>query len=192
MSKWIRSSSELSLVALLIALGVAGRLYPYHPANFTPIAACALFAGYMLRSRALALCVPVIAYAISNHFEEAIDWRVTLAIGAGLSFPVLLSSFLRGREANAMLMMRVAGCAIVSSLVFFVISNLAVWLFSPLYTMDFNGLTRCFTNAIPFLRNTLAGDLIYSAVLFGSFAAISLGMRSVRGKLAFAHVPSQH
>jgi hypothetical protein len=40
------SFNYLLILAMLIALGVAGRLLP-HPPNFTPMAAIALFAGFL-------------------------------------------------------------------------------------------------------------------------------------------------
>lgn len=188
-SNWKKNGAEVALVLVLIALAVAGRMMP-HQANFTPIAAAGLFAGYLLRSRWLALCVPAVAYAISNQFEEAIDFRVALAVGAGLSFPVLLRSWLPKENVGPRLLVSAVGCSLVSSLFFFVVSNLAVWSFTNAYQHDIAGLTRCFTVALPFLRNTVAGDLTYSVLLFGVFAFVTTALRSGQGKLAYARVSS--
>ena len=57
-----------------------------------------------------------------------------------------------------------------SSLLFFIVSNLGVWLLY--YPLTLEGLITCFTLAIPFFGNTIAGDLVYTAVLFFSFSAI--------------------
>jgi hypothetical protein len=57
-----------------------------------------------------------------------------------------------------------------SSLLFFIVSNLGVWLLY--YPLTQEGLTTCFILAIPFFGNTIAGDLVYTAVLFYSFSAI--------------------
>ena len=48
--KFNLSFSYLVILAVLIALGVAGRLLP-HPPNFTPMAAIALFAGFIFIKR---------------------------------------------------------------------------------------------------------------------------------------------
>ena len=61
------------------------------------------------------------------------------------------------------------------SLFFFVASNFAVWAFSGMYSLDFAGLTQCYVAALPFLQNTVAGDLFWSGVLFGGAWAIQNG-----------------
>ncbi len=57
-----------------------------------------------------------------------------------------------------------------SSILFFVVTNFGVWAFSSLYSKTMEGLITCYVAAIPFLQNTLFGDIFYTAVLFGSFA----------------------
>ena len=52
------SFSYLVILAVLIALGVAGRLLP-HPPNFTPMAAIALFAGFIFIKRYMAVVAVV-------------------------------------------------------------------------------------------------------------------------------------
>ena len=59
------SPGELSLAMSLVWLDVVGRLAPHAP-NVTPIAASAVFAGMVLRSRALALAVPISALLVSD------------------------------------------------------------------------------------------------------------------------------
>ncbi len=177
---------EAAVIVALIVVAVAGRVYP-HPANFTPIAAAALCAGFMLRSRLLALAVPISAVIISNFFEEAVDLRIAIAVGAALSFPVLLRGLLR-EQWNVT---RVIGCSLLASAGFFLISNLAVWAYSPMYTHDLAGLATCFTAALPFLRNSLAGDLTYSAAFFGLHALWMLGQDHTNGKLVRAYVSSR-
>ena len=65
--------------------------------------------------------------------------------------------------------MTVAGASIGASVLFFLVTNFAVWLTSPFYTPDFQGLMACYTAGLPFLKNGLAGDLFYTTVFFGSF-----------------------
>ena len=68
--------------------------------------------------------------------------------------------------------LRIAGAALVSSSVFFIVTNFAVWAFSPMYAKTFEGLVLCYTMAIPFFQNTIAGDLIWSGTIFGSYLAL--------------------
>lgn len=53
------------------------------------------------------------------------------------------------------------------SLIFFAASNFAVWAFSGMYSADLTGLLQCYAAALPFLKNTIAGDLLWAAALFG-------------------------
>jgi hypothetical protein len=74
----------------------------------------------------------------------------------------------------------VALAALASSLFFYFVTNFAVWAFGPLYPRTGAGLIACYTAAIPFFRNSLAGDLFYTATLFGGFALLQKLVRSLR------------
>jgi hypothetical protein len=113
--------------------------------------------------------VPLAIMLISNFYEEAVDLRVAAACIAGMCFPVLLRPVLASRLSVP----RLVACSALASLAFFLLSNGAVWLFSPMYSPDLAGLSRCFTNALPFFRNTFAGDLTWTAVLFSAHALLT-------------------
>jgi hypothetical protein len=55
-------------------------------------------------------------------------------------------------------------------MLFFILTNLGVWALTPLYPKTLSGLSECYVAALPFFRNTLAGDLLYSGLLFGGLA----------------------
>ncbi len=57
-----------------------------------------------------------------------------------------------------------------SSILFFLVTNLGVWLWFGTYGPGFDGLWHCYVAAIPFFRYTLAGDMFFATVLFGSYA----------------------
>ena len=50
-----------------------------------------------------------------------------------------------------------------SSLLFFIVSNLGVWLLY--YPLTLEGLITCFTLAIPFFGNTLIGTLVFASLI---------------------------
>lgn len=152
------------LIALLSAIIIAAglRLVP-HPPNFSPIDAMALFSGAYLGRRALAFVAPLGALLLSDlvlgfyHGQETVYFSVALIVMIGM---VALTR----RSA-----LRVGTAAIVSSILFFVITNFGMWLFSGMYPRTAAGLVDCYVAAIPFFQNTVAGDLFYAAVLFGAF-----------------------
>ena len=65
-----------------------------------------------------------------------------------------------------------------------------MWLFSGFYPLTLAGLGACYVAAIPFFQNTVAGDLFYSALLFGGFALLERtgSERSAAGRLRTASV----
>jgi hypothetical protein len=157
------SATELALALSLVGLDVVARLAPHAP-NFTPIAASALFAGAVLRSRPLAPMVPLAAMLISDLVLGWYDWRVMGVVYAALAFPALLGMWARARSVVLF-----APLALSSSLLFFVSTNFAVWAWSGMYAHDLDGLVRCYVAALPFLQNTMIGDMFWTALLFGGW-----------------------
>lgn len=159
------TSNPVRLAALLTAIAAAAalRLVP-HPPNFSPIDAMALFSGAYFGRRALALLAPLAALLLSD---------LVLGFYSGMLFQyaavvviVLIGSLALSRIG----VLRLAVGAVASSVVFFAVSNLGVWLASGMYAHTLVGLGACYLAAIPFFQNTLAGDLFYTALLFGGFA----------------------
>lgn len=153
---------DVALVAFLIGFDVVARLLPHAP-GFLPVAASALFAGRMLRIPALAVIVPIVAMTLSGLALGPDDWRITLAVYAAISLPAVAGTLLRRYRGAAATIAVMVSC----SLAFFAISNFAVWAFSGIYSLDWTGLTQCYIAALPFLQTSVAGDLFWTAVLFG-------------------------
>jgi hypothetical protein len=65
----------------------------------------------------------------------------------------------------------VVGTTLAGSILFFIVTNFGVWA-SGYYPHTVDGFIACYGAAIPFFRNTLAGDFFYVAVLFGSYELI--------------------
>jgi len=153
---------DVLLVLFLIGLDVAARLL-LHTWNVSPVAASALFAGLMLRRRWLALLVPLAALALSDAVIGFDDWRMASVVYAALALPAVAG--ILGRRYGTSRV--VVPAALTCSLIFFAATNLAVWAFSGMYSLDLTGLIQCYTLALPFLKYTIAGDLFWAAVLFG-------------------------
>src|SRR4051812_706455 len=173
--KWrsLPMAGEFMLVFGLIALDVLVRILP-NTLNFSPVAASALFAGAVL-GRRLALAVPLAAMALSDCVLGFDDWRMTVFVYAGLTLPAMLGALARGSCKP----IRLASLAALSSVMFFITSNFAVWMFSGIYARDAAGLLKCYIAALPFFQNTLIGDLFWTAVLFGGLwvARLAVGGR---------------
>jgi hypothetical protein len=158
---------DLMLVAFLIAFDVAARLLPHVP-GFWPFAASALFAGRMVRTPGLALVVPIAAVALSNTLLPGDDWRIIAVVYVAIALPALIGMATK----NARAIFAVPAASVAGSLIFFVLTNFAVWAFGTLYSFDWQGLVQCYVAALPFLDKTVIGDLFWAAVLFGGAALV--------------------
>ena len=149
----------------------AMRLLP-HPANVTPMAAMALFGGVYLTDRRIAFLVPLAAMYLSDialgFFVYDFGWFHWFMpfVYAGFMVTVCLGLLIRRRITPLV----VSGAALISSVLFFIITNFGVWLVGNLYPKTLAGLGSCYIAAIPFFRNALMGNAFYTLVLFGGFA----------------------
>ena len=169
------TANQSRLIALLLAIGTAAvlRLVP-HPPNFTPIGAMALFSGAYLGRRALAFAALLGALLVSDAVLGFYPGMATV-YATDLLIVLIGSLALQRRSA-----LRIGIAAVASSAVFFAITNFGMWLWSGIYPRTLSGLETCFVAAVPFFQNTLAGDLFYSALLFGGFKAAELLMPRLR------------
>ena len=101
-------------------------------------------------------------------------------------YPLLGWTMLRRTEQPA----RIAGTALLGSLVFFLITNFSSWLRQDLpYPMTAAGLMESYWMGLPFLRGTLMGDLTFTAVLFGLHAVLS---RATAPADRLVRIPVEH
>jgi len=162
---------------LLVAFGAIGRHLTMDWPNFTPLAAVSVFAGFYFRRLSVALLVPLAAMAIANVWLPTYNnMFLATACYAAFFLPVLLPRLLKSAAKPA----QAVAYVLAPALVFFLVTNFAVWATSSIYERSFAGLVECYTLAIPFFRTQLAGDLFYLAVVFGTYAMI----RAAAPKLA--------
>lgn len=162
------------LTAAIVFVAGLSRLLP-HPANFTPIVATCLFGAAYLPNRKTALMLPLIALFLGDLFLQAaywLGWREYAGFHAympfvygGFAAVVGIGRLLKHnvKAWNVML------SALAGSLLFFVVSNLGVWLLD--FPLTWAGFLQCFSQAVPFYRDNLTwlGDLLYTSALFGAF-----------------------
>ena len=160
---------NLVLLLCLSVLGILSRLLP-HPANFTPLGALALFSGYYFKNRGYAL-LPLVTMAVSDLLISGYYGPVMFYVYAGFALTFFIGRWARGKQRA---FPAVVSASLLSSVLFFLITNLAVWLHGQLYSPDLQGLIACYLAALPFFRNSLLGDLSYTAVFFGALAFVRL------------------
>jgi len=150
-------------IILLTIIGIISRLAP-HPANMTAVGALAVFAGSKY-STTKALVIAVGAMLISDAVLgfHSVMW----ATYGSFALSVLLAN----RYLKKQSITRIAGVTLASSLIFYLVTNFAVWAVSgSMYPHTLAGLIESYIMALPFFRNSLIGDFSYTAIFFGSYA----------------------
>ncbi len=165
---------EITNPLLIIGIAVVLRLVP-HPANIAPIAAMALFGGAYLNKK-YALVVPIVTMIFSDLFL-GFHSTVIFVYGSFLLTGVI-GIWLRDHKDMRYIFL----ASLVSSILFFLITNFGVWLVGNLYPKTVQGLIECYIAAIPFFRNTILGDLLYSGVLFGGYAVVLKFLMTIEGR----------
>lgn len=156
------NKERLITLSIFILIAAAARLLPHAP-NVTPIAAIALFAGAHFDKKWMAFVVPLTAMLVSDAY---IGFHSNmLAVYLAFIGTVIIGFIIRSKYSVSM----IATGALASSVLFFVVTNFAVWMSGQLYPLTFTGLQACFIAAVPFFANTLVGTLFYTALLFRGF-----------------------
>jgi hypothetical protein len=172
---------------LLVLLVAASRFLP-HPPNVACVGALGLFAGCYLSGR-LAWIMPVAALFASDvvgHFFRVPGMGFYSPVAMAGVYVAVLGSVPIGRWLSRRRgWVGVPAGSLAASTLFFLVSNFGVWL-AGWYPMTTGGLLACFTNAIPFFGYTVAGDLLYTTVLFGVWEASRRTARSGRPLAAVA------
>ncbi len=170
------------IISLFILLAAASRLLP-HPPNFTPIGGMALFGAAYFSKKYWAFIIPFVALWLSdlflnnvvyaNMFPEYYNgfvWFTQGGIWIYGAFTLItllgMSSLKKIKTKNILL------SSLAASILFFLITNFGVWAGSGMYPKTLTGLGACMAAGVPYFWNTLAGDLFYVGLLFGSYALI--------------------
>ena len=153
---------------LLLVLGLLARLAP-HPANFAPIAAIALF-GSLYLPRKFSVILPLAAMFVSDIFIGFYEWPVMIAVYVSFAVTGLIGLAVRKNKKFHTIL----GGTLLASIIFFIVTNFAVWTFGNMYTQNFSGLMESYYMALPFFRNSLLGDLFYTFILVGGYELIVL------------------
>jgi len=140
------------------ALAIIFRLIP-HPANFTPVGAASIYGGYKL-SRPWNYLAPLIVMTVSDMVLGG--HRTMIYVYISLLLAVWLGERLTAKPRLAQFCFAALG----SSVAFFLITNFGVWQATRLYPHNWEGLVNCYLMGLPFWRNALAGDLIFTGSFF--------------------------
>src|SRR5690606_12801530 len=122
----------------MILFAAISRLIP-HPPNFTAVAAMALLHGAYFNNRYAAYMIPLSTLFLTDlilGFHNTI-WAVYLSF----ELVVFIGTLLRNRKKPANILL----ASVTEAVIFFVITNLAVWLSGTLYPLIGGGFALYYT-----------------------------------------------
>jgi hypothetical protein len=154
---------RIAIILSFILFAAIVRILP-HPWNFTPVGAMALFAGAKLGRSWTAFLLPLAALFAGDVFVGF--HKLMLAVYLSFALSVLIGILFRKRQSAGPLSL----ATLLGATQFFLVTNFAVWAFLTGYSKTLSGLIVCYVAGIPLFGNTLAGDAIYTAILFGGYA----------------------
>ena len=153
------------LAYLFVLFAVAVRFMP-HPLAFTPVAAALLYFG--ARGPKRQLWAPLALLAVSDVILTKILYSYPLTWDHFVTWAWYAAILLLGTQLRENTnWLRVGGAALASSVSFFAVSNFAVWACWNMYPKTLAGLMTCYAAALPFFRRGVAGDMVFTAVMFG-------------------------
>lgn len=166
---------KFGIIVTLIIVSAILRILPHLP-NVTPLAAMGVFGAAYLNNRWQAYLVPFLALFISDLYLNNVVyagmygtndtvWITSPWIYVAFGLLILASqTILKNIKTKNIVL-----ASVTSSLIFFVVTNLATFFEGALYPKTAEGFVACFVAAIPFFGNTMMGDLFFCGVLFGVF-----------------------
>ena len=147
------------IVLLIIIFGIICRLIP-HPPNFSPVTAIALFSGLNFSDKRIAFSIPLVVLFLSDLILGIS--MINLFVYTGFLTIVFLGTKIKSIKFENI---------ILSSFIFFLISNFGVWIIG--YPKNIEGLILCYTMAIPLFGYSIAGDLFFGYLFKFSFGKIN-------------------
>ena len=160
------------VIICLILFASFSRIIPHMP-NFTPIGAIALFGGAYLKNKYHAFLIPLASLWLSDlvlnnfiySYYSDFTWFYPGFLWQYISFVlIILIGYFFLKKLN---IKSVFTTTIISSLLFFIVTNFGVWISGTMYSLDLQGLIACYVMALPFYKGTLLGFITYAAFLFG-------------------------
>jgi Family of unknown function (DUF6580) len=163
--KFKDNSTKILIITMIILVAAFLRLLAIPFPNVAPITAIALFGAAYFKDKVLAFVVPMLAMFITDLVIGLHDTMIFVYVSFAL---IAIIGFALSRKITFTNVM-ISGIA--SSALFFIITNFGVWLTIP-GPKNLVTLMVVYELGLPFLRNTLLGDLFFIGVLFGGFEFI--------------------
>ncbi len=165
--KNMKQHNPILILLLLVAVAAFLRMFIGIP-NVSPIAAIALFGATYIKRKELAVVLPLVILLISDIIIGLYSPLLMIGVYSSFVFIALLGFVLR-RNVNVA---TVIGSSLISSVIFFLVTNFVVWAEGIWYPLTVDGLIRCYVMALPFFKYEVAGTLVFSGLFFVTYALV--------------------
>lgn len=151
--------------------------------NFNPIGAMALFGGAYFIQRWKGLLFPLLALFISDvvmmktiyaSSSNGLLYEGWWIVYGAFSLVVLMGSYILKKISVKNFLI----AAVSAALLHWIITDFGVWVSGSdittgkPFTQDWRGLVKCYTLALPYMKNMIIGNLVYGTILFGGFELV--------------------
>jgi Zn-dependent protease with chaperone function len=170
-SNGMKERTNLILILVISLIIILARLIPHAP-NFSPLASVILFTGVYAQKKKYFIW-PLIALFISDFFLGFYETSLMLAVYGTLAANLFIGQILKTHKN----LVNLLSASLLSALLFFLITNFVVWIASDWYQNNLSGLLLSYNLAIPFFRNTLSSNLIYTLLLFGVYESVAYWLK---------------
>ena len=146
---------EYLKISLGIFLALATSRFIPHPPNFTSLIALSFYVPVFFGIRFIP--VVILSFALTDliigfHSAMIFTWGSVLLIGFLTTY---FSSSITKRLFGTLL----------GAIIFFIVTNLGIWIISGYYERSVAGLITCYVLAIPFFYNTLLATIFFSTII---------------------------
>lgn len=166
MNRSLSLTTQIFLLGSLLLLGIASRFVP-HPPDATALTAV-LFASALYLGPRMTVALALLLLLWSDLVFGTYELPVMLSVyGSFLLIGGIGMAFAQARSLGVRILTLAS-----ASLLFFLITNAALWYFTPWYPKDASGLLLSYTLGLPFLKNMLVADFLYTPALLGALAIV--------------------
>jgi len=174
-----KMNPKISVLFITVFAVAMSRIIPHWP-NVTAVAAVAILGGATMRNSLTAVLIPVSAIFVSDliinnvFYSTYYDSFVLFGESSGWIYAAfILMAVLSHFTIKSFKALPIISVTMISTLLFFVLTNFGSWLHSPFYTQDMSGLMLAFEAGLPFLLNSILGNLFFVGVFFYGYSKIS-------------------
>src|SRR4030095_16672325 len=179
------NKSIIWAIVLLIIVAAFFRAIPGRPWGFVPHLAMTLFGGSVIKDKRWAFALPIFSIFLSDVLYQVLYTTGIFSIKGfyqdqWFMYLLYIGITLLGFTLKKINVLNVLFYSVAAPTIFFLASNFQYWLSGgadirtqlPL-SRDFAGLMQSYNQALPFYPGSLAGTIVFSAILFGGYYLIT-------------------